>query len=160
MPVIRFARRRDVPALLELVREYYVFDHHAFHRQHARAALTQLIENKSLGRVWMVEDNGAPAGYLVLTYGFSLEFLGRDAFVDEVYLRPAYRGRGWGREALRTLEKAARMAGVKAIHLEAMRGNERARRVYRRLGFARRPSDLMTKPLSARRTWGKTRAHG
>jgi GNAT superfamily N-acetyltransferase len=104
--------------------------------------------------VWLVEHDNAPAGYAVLTYGYSLEFLGRDAFVDEVYLRPAYRGRGWGRQTLRALEKSARAAGVNAIHLEAMRGNNRARRVYRQLGFSRRPSELMSKLLSVRRRGG------
>ena len=136
------------------MREYYAFDHHRFHKRQALAALARLIDDKSLGRVWLVEHDNAPAGYAVLTYGYSLEFLGRDAFVDEVYLRPAYRGRGWGRQTLCALEKSARAAGVNAIHLEAMRGNNRARRVYRQLGFSRRPSELMTKLLSVRRRGG------
>jgi hypothetical protein len=38
-------------------------------------------------------------GCVVLTLGYSLELLGRDAFIDEFYLREVYRGRGWGRQA-------------------------------------------------------------
>ena len=39
-------------------------------------------------------------GYLVLTLGYSLEYGGRDAFIDEVYIRSSYRGRGIGTAAL------------------------------------------------------------
>jgi GNAT superfamily N-acetyltransferase len=46
-------------------------------------------------------------GYIVLTFGYSLEYLGRDAFIDEFYLRESYRGRRWGR---RTLESSRRQA--------------------------------------------------
>ena len=140
------------------MREYYAFDGHTFQKNRARGALERLIANRSYGRAWLMQDAATPVGYMVLTYGYSLEFLGRDAFVDELFLRPAYRGRGWGRLALRTLEKAARAAGVNAIHLEAMMGNKRAQGVYRRLGFARRPSELMTKSLRAPRKRGQAHA--
>jgi GNAT superfamily N-acetyltransferase len=52
----------------------------------------------------------------VLTLGYSLELLGRDAFIDEFYFRETYRGRGWGRQAIAFVEDAARSLGVNSIH--------------------------------------------
>ena len=57
-------------------------------------------------------------GYLVLTIGYSLERGGRDAFIDELYVRAERRGRGLGALAVATAEAAARRLGVRAVHLE------------------------------------------
>ena len=87
-------------------------------------------------------------GYVVLTLGYSLELLGRDAFIDEFYLRETYRGRGWGRQAIAFVEDAARALGVNSIHLEVTRPNFTAHQIYRKLGFEDREHHLMTKPIA------------
>jgi ribosomal protein S18 acetylase RimI-like enzyme len=99
-----------------------------------------------------VETSGGrertPIGYLVLTIGYSLERGGRDAFIDELYVRPQWRGVGLGTLAVATAEVAARRLGVRAVHLEVDTSNERARRLYERIGFAvRQRYHLMTKKI-------------
>jgi ribosomal protein S18 acetylase RimI-like enzyme len=85
---------------------------------------------------------------VVLTLGYSLEFGGRDAFVDELYVQPAYRGLGVGRQALAVLEKACRELGVRALHLEVGRTNLRAQALYKAAGFVDRGHFLLTKRLT------------
>jgi ribosomal protein S18 acetylase RimI-like enzyme len=85
----------------------------------------------------------------VLTLGWSLELGGRDAFIDELYVKPARRGRGLGTLALATAEAAARRRGVRALHLEVDVTNETARRLYQRVGFRLRERyQLMLKRLT------------
>lgn len=148
------------------MRDYYAFDGHAFDEQKARAALTTLLRDPSLGRVWLIlanthesekahngkrdyKDNKteaeAPVGYIVLCFGYSLEWLGRDAFVDEFYLRPEYRGRSWGRKTMAFLEDAARSLNVTALHLEVMHQNAVALALYRKLGFEGHTSSFLSK---------------
>jgi ribosomal protein S18 acetylase RimI-like enzyme len=86
-------------------------------------------------------------GYAVLLFGYSLEYRGRDAFVDDVYLAPARRGRGLGRTVLEQVESAARELGVRALHLEVERENAAAQALYRRRGFRDTERLLMTKIL-------------
>jgi diamine N-acetyltransferase len=62
--------------------EYYAFDRHPFNLENARAALTGLLREPTLGRVWLVCAGETVVGSIVLTFGYSLELLGRDAFVD------------------------------------------------------------------------------
>ena len=93
----------------------------------------------------MIEADGGPVGYVVLTLGFSLEFHGRDAFVDEIYIRAQYRGRGIGGKALAFAEGACRSLGVRALHLEVERKNTAAQAVYRKVGFKDHDRYLMTK---------------
>ena len=129
------------------MREYYAFDGHVFDEPKARAALLTFLRDSSLGRAWLIYDQQTPVGYIVLTLGYSLEFLGRDAFIDEFFLAETHRGRGWGRKAMEFVEDYARSQGVRAIHLEVVRSNRNALEVYRKLGFRDREHHLMTKRI-------------
>ncbi len=104
-----------------------------------------LLRDANLCRTWLILDGNSPAGYIVLCFGYSLEWLGRDAFVDEFYLREEYRGRGWGRKTMAFLEEAAREAGIRALHLEVVQQNATALEVYRILGFAEHDSTLLSR---------------
>jgi GNAT superfamily N-acetyltransferase len=108
-------------------------------------ALTALLRDPNLGRAWLILDRDAAVGYVVLCFGYSLEWLGRDAFVDEFYLREEYRGRGWGRATMEFVEEAARAAGIHALHLEVVRQNKKALDLYGRLGFREHASTFLSK---------------
>lgn len=85
------------------------------------------------------------AGYIVLTFGFSLEYHGRDALVDEIYLRERFRGQGTGTRGLQFIEGVCRELGIRALHLEVERANIIAQSVYRRAGFVDHDRYLLTK---------------
>src|SRR4029077_2053673 len=95
-PSFRLASESDTDLLLQMMREYYVFDGHAFDPDRARVALLAFLREPSFGRAWLFFDDSTPIGYIVLTLGYSLEYLGRDAFIDEFYLRESHRGKGGG----------------------------------------------------------------
>lgn len=130
--------------------EYYEFDHLRFDEAKARLALDRLLDEPSLGGVWTIHARNETAGYFVLALGFSLEFHGRDAFLDELYLRAPFRGRGIGGAAIRFAEEACRSFGVVALHLEVERANVNALEVYRRSGFVDHDRYLMTKLIAPR----------
>lgn len=89
-------------------------------------------------------------GYIVLTFGYSLEMGGRDAFIDELFLIETVRGKGIGKRVMELIQAEARRLGVHALHLEVGRENERAQRVYRVAGFqARQNFFLMTCRLTS-----------
>jgi GNAT superfamily N-acetyltransferase len=141
----RIATGSDADVLLPMMRDYYAFDHHPFDPEKARAALLGLLRDPAFGRVWLICDRENPVGYVVLTFGYSLELLGRDAFVDEFFLLASHRGRGWGRKTMEFVEQAARALGVHAIHLEVTRHNAGAQQFYPKLGFKDREHHLMSK---------------
>jgi ribosomal protein S18 acetylase RimI-like enzyme len=141
----RLAVESDADALLEFMQEYYAFDGHGFDREKARVALTALLRDSKLGLAWLILDGDAAVGYIVLCIGYSVEWLGRDAFVDEFYLREEYRGRGWGRQTMSFLEEAARAAGIRTLHLEVVQENTSALHLYRKLGFTEHRSTFLSK---------------
>ena len=144
----RPAEAADFDALLPMIRALCEQDGTPFDEARVRRALALGIADESLGRVWLIEWAGEPAGYLVLTFGFSLEFGGRDAFIDELYVRDEFRGRGLGRRAIELAERACRERGVGALHLEVERANTGAQELYRRSGFRDHDCYLMTKMMN------------
>ncbi len=144
-PSFRLAAESDTPALLKFMSAYYAFDGHGFDEQKAGVALTTLLRDRNLGRVWLILDGEVPVGYIVICFSYSLEWLGRDAFVDEFYLLPEYRGHGWGRRTMAFVEDGARSLNVRALNLEVVRQNAAALQVYRKLGFKDRESTFLSK---------------
>lgn len=149
-PSFRLATEDDATLLLDLMREYYAYDGHVFDPPKARLALLAFLREPSFGLGWLICEDSTPVGYIVLTFGYSLEFLGRDAFIDEFYLRESHRGRGWGRRALSFVEAEARLLDVRSIHLEVVRQNTGAKEVYRKSGYVDHDHHLMSKWIEPR----------
>jgi len=137
----------DLSALLAMMKEYYAFDGLKFQKNSAKDAMEKLLGDRNLGASWFIKNGEQIIGYLVITYGFSLEFHGRYAFVDEFYIREQYRGLGAGKEALRLMEIEAKAFGVKSLHLEVDFKNRHAQEFYRRFGYSDHHRFLMTKNL-------------
>jgi len=146
----RLAAREDESVLLTMMRGLaeqkpgaYFFDEPV-----VREVLRKFLADSGLGEVWVFRDGAAVVGYIVLTFGFSFEYHGRDAFIDELYIEPAYRRRGLGRRAMKFIAARARERGVQAIHLEVDEGNSAAEELYRRAGYGHQSRFLMTKWLT------------
>lgn len=144
--LLRAAGAADLDILLPLVADYHRFEGLELTDRQRRAALAPLLAPASaLGLIWLVCEDERAVGYVAVCYGYSIEFAGRDAFIDEFFLLPEARGRGLGRMALARVQEAMRAQGIVALHLEVQRDNARARRLYRRSGFrARDRYHLMT----------------
>jgi len=116
-------------------------------RDALRAALAHLLGDASLGGVWLVEDLvNEIVGYAIVTYGYDLEFAGRDAWLTELWIDESARARGAGAEALAQLPDVLRSAGVHALHLQ-VRPDNPAHRLYARAGFTTSPRVIMTRRL-------------
>ncbi|MGY3437218.1 MULTISPECIES: GNAT family N-acetyltransferase [unclassified Marinovum] len=100
-----------------------------------RAGITPLLEGCPHGAIYLIGPQKSPVGYIILSFGWSLEFGGMDGFVDELYIRPAVRGRGMATDVLYSLPRALRDAGLKALHLEVKREDKPAQRLYRKAHF-------------------------
>ncbi|HLZ51416.1 MAG TPA: GNAT family N-acetyltransferase [Candidatus Acidoferrum sp.] len=147
--IFRPASVEDEEPLLRMMRSLaeqepgaYYFDEPV-----VRRVLRQFLMTADLGQVWIFFDGQIPVGYIVLTLGFSFEYHGRDAFIDELYVQPEYRRQGIGKRAMRLVEERARELGVNALHLEVDQGNEPAAELYRRTGYEDHARFLLTKWL-------------
>ncbi|WP_282047915.1 GNAT family N-acetyltransferase [Sulfitobacter mediterraneus] len=103
-----------------------------------RAGLAPLLDGIPHGAAYLIGPPRAPIGYIVVCFGWSVEFGGLDAIIDELFIRPGVRGRGIATETLMSLPRALAGAGLRAIHLEVDSGNKAAVKLYKRAGFVTR----------------------
>lgn len=145
---LHLAGPEDLDKLMTLVAAFHAeegIDSDADSRQ---AGIAPLLTGSPYGAVYLIGPTRAPVGYVVVTFGWSVEFGGMDGFVDELYIRPPVRGRGIASQVLSDLPNALAEAGVKALHLEVDRENEAAQRLYGRSRFRMRDRYvLMTRLL-------------
>lgn len=145
---IHLATSADLDALLTLVARFHEEMGIASDDAMRRAGLEPLLEGSPLGAAYLFGPARAPIGYVVVTFGWSLEFGGMDSFVDEIYIRPSVRNRGIGTETLIAVGKALQGAGVTALHLEVKRDDRATQRLYEKAGFGLRDQYcLMTRRL-------------
>jgi diamine N-acetyltransferase len=153
MPVtFRPATPADLDELLIFNREFCELDQHPFDEQTLRPALERLLRDEALGRVWLIMYGTQAIGYLALAFGYSLEYRGRDAFVDEIYIRASHRRQGIGTQAFVFVEQACRELGVRALHLEVEHRNGAAQQFYRSIGFYDQERHLMTRLVDSGNT--------
>jgi len=147
--VVRPATPDDLPVLLELVAEYCVADDHVFDEQTVRAGLEPLLIDDTYGVIWVIDPDPlhrSADGYVVVTWGWSIEIGGLDVVLDEFYIRSRKQGKGG--DALRVVEAECRRRGVKRILLETELANQGARRLYERHGYGADDSIWMSKELT------------
>jgi ribosomal protein S18 acetylase RimI-like enzyme len=132
---LRLARGTDSRRLLEMMADFAVGEGIAPDPRRLRTALGRLLRERNLGRVWLIQEAGEVVGYAVLTFGYDLEFMGRDAFLTELYVRKELRGRGVGRRALAIVEQQAVALHARAVHLMVRAENIRAFTLYASAGY-------------------------
>jgi GNAT superfamily N-acetyltransferase len=103
-----------------------------------------VLEDPALGRYYLAEIDGRPAGQLMTTYEWSDWRNGVFLWIQSVYVLPTHRGAGVFRSLYRHLEDMARQdARICGIRLYVDRANERAQAVYGRLGMHRSNYGIM-----------------
>ena len=141
--MIRRGRLDDLDLLAKFSAEFNEVDGHDHDEARVRAALTPLLRNDDLGVVYLFGD--PPIGYAIVTWGYSIESGGRDALLDEIYLRP--RGQGLGGAAFEEVLNDLRRRGIPRIFLETERPNIKVRTLYARHGFEEDDSIWMSREL-------------
>jgi GNAT superfamily N-acetyltransferase len=139
----------DIPALLALVEQYWLFEDLAgFEPAAVGRQLQRLIDDPRLGTGWIADDGIRPLGYLLAVYVFSLEHLGLTAEIVVFFVLPSGRGKGAGAALLQAAETEFERVKCTNVSLQLGRGNEAARDFYRRHGYADRSGfELLDKTL-------------
>lgn len=137
----------SVDALLDHMVDFNAHEAIPWSREAGAVALQTLLADASIGLVRWVRCEGVRCGYCVLTWGFDLEWNGREAWLTELYLLPDARGRGLGLGVVRAIEALAIEHGARALHLQVRLENTRALALYRRAGFEDPGRRVLTRKL-------------
>lgn len=139
----------DWPVFLRMSRQMYDSPAvaHPVEESTFRATFDACLAGGKNVEGFLLREQDAAAGYLLLAHSFSTEVGAPILMVEELFLLPECRGRGLGRQVLETLSR--RYAGeIGALKLECAPENKGAMRLYRALGFQPLPYTAMVLPLS------------
>jgi GNAT superfamily N-acetyltransferase len=134
MLLIRPATVSDVPLLLRFSREFAEYE-----RQPGAVVITEeTLARDGFGsqpkfRSLIAEWDGQAIGY-ALFFGFYSSCRGSGIFLEDLFVREAFRGRGIGRALLSQVAHIARQEGSYGIRWEVLGWNESAIKFYKSLG--------------------------
>jgi len=143
----------DADAIHSLRNQFCQEEEIVFEPAVQKAALERLLKDSSMGEVLVfMQTSGEVGGFLVLTWGFSLEFNGRYALLDELFLAPECRGRGFGQSGIEAAVDWAKSHDDCAVRLEVNHRNAGARKLYERFGFIADGREIFTLRYQSGRT--------
>ena len=146
--VTRLATLTDIDVLVRLMQQFRAEGSLTVSERAASRAFEAILDDSRLGQVWMIEHDGHPAGFVVLTVGFSMEYGGLRGFIDDFYVAPLYRRRGLGHAALEEVKRACRRRGVRALVVESRPEADAAMASYLSVGFQDSGRCLLTLALA------------
>src|SRR5262245_30886617 len=132
---IRAAKADDVPIILELIRDLATYERAP---NEVVASEEQLIDvffgERPVAEVLLAFEGQSPVGFAVYFYNFST-WLGRPGlYLEDLFVKPKKRGKGYGRALLVELAKIARDRGCGRMEWAVLDWNEPAIKFYHALG--------------------------
>lgn len=132
---IRAANIHDAPLVLELIRELAEYEKLAHEVVATEEQLrTNLFGEQPQAEVLIAEWHGEPAGFALFFHNFST-FLGRRGlYLEDLFVRPQFRGQQIGQTFLIELARIAIERGCGRFEWAVLDWNEPARKFYESLG--------------------------
>jgi GNAT superfamily N-acetyltransferase len=132
---IRPAAVADVPVILELIRALATYERAPNDVTATEDTLTEvLFGKKPAAEVLLLFEEETAAGFAVFFHNFST-WLGRPGlYLEDLFVRPEHRGKGYGRALLIHLAKIARERKCGRMEWAVLDWNEPAIQFYRKLG--------------------------
>ena len=132
---IRTTTEADVPIILSLIRELADYERAPNAVVTTEAGLVEVLFGaKRSAEVLLALEEGEPVGFAVYFYSFST-WLGRPGlYLEDLFVRPTARGKGYGRALLERLAQIAQERGCGRMEWAVLDWNDPAIQFYKKLG--------------------------
>ena len=133
--MLREATVDDLPVLIEMMEEFYAKSGYSLDHAEADAAFRLVLDHPHHGAIWLSHDDQNVTGYVVLTVAFEMEFGGLVGRIDDLYVRPVERRKGFANDLLQSLLIDCSDRNLKALHVDVAPDNEAAQTLYKNIGL-------------------------
>lgn len=100
----------------------------------------EALANPQMIQLFLFEEDGIPVGFANLMFVFSVWSHGKAMIIDDLFIREANRGCGYGRKALEYIEESAKEAGCRRIQFQSEATNPGAKEFYEAIGY--KPAEM------------------
>lgn len=131
---IRFAAREDIPTILEFIRALAAYEKMEDQVIADETLLETWIFEKRKAEVLLAFEGGTPIGFALFFHNFST-WLGRAGiYLEDLFVLPEYRGRGYGKLLLKRLARIAVQRGCGRLEWACLDWNEPSIAFYKSVG--------------------------
>ncbi len=140
---IRTTTEADIPVILGLIRDLATYERAPDAVVATEAGLREVLFGaKPSAEVLLALEENEPVGFAVFFHNFST-WLGRPGlYLEDLFVRPEKRGKGYGRALLERLAQIAKERGCGRMEWAVLDWNDPAIQFYKKLGAA--PMDEWT----------------
>jgi len=139
---LRFAEEKDIATILEFIRGLAEYEHLLDTVEIKEEDLKIYLFEKKLIEVVIGEFDGTPAGFALFFYNYST-FLGKPGiFIEDIFVKPEFRGRGLGKVLFSFLAKIAVERNCGRLEWSCLDWNKPSIEFYKKQGA--RPLDEWT----------------
>jgi GNAT superfamily N-acetyltransferase len=131
---IRFAEPMDTPLILQFIRELAEYEHMEHEVVATEELLQEYLFQQKKAEVIIGEYQQQPVCFALFFHNFST-FLGRPGiYLEDLYVNPAMRGKGFGTAMLAFLQKLVKERNYGRLEWACLDWNEPSIRFYKQLG--------------------------
>lgn len=131
---IRLAKETDTSLILGFVKELAEYEHMLDEVVATEEIMKEWIFEKKKAEVLIGEEDGGPVGFALFFHNFST-FLGRSGiYLEDLFVKPAYRGRGYGKALLKRLAQITVERGCGRLEWCCLDWNQPSIDFYKSLG--------------------------
>ncbi len=132
---IREATESDVPQILQFIRDLAEYERLA----HMVVATEEQLRSTLFGAVRLAEvliasEDGAPAGFAIFFHNYSTFLAQPGIYLEDLFVKPEFRGRGYGKALLVRLAQIARDRNCGRVEWAVLNWNEPSIAFYKSLG--------------------------
>ncbi len=132
---IRFATENDIPIILGLINELAVYEKLSNEVTADEIKLKEtLFGEKKYAEVLLAEYNEKPVGQALFFYNYSTFLAKPGIYLEDLFVKPEYRGKGIGKQLLNELIEIAKEKNCGRIEWAVLDWNEPAIQFYQNLG--------------------------
>ncbi|KIE45454.1 acetyltransferase domain protein [Clostridium argentinense CDC 2741] len=131
---LRFAEEKDIPLVLEFIKELADYEKLLHEVVATEEILKESLFERKVAEVVIGEYEGKPVGFALFFHNFST-FLGRPGiYLEDLYVKPEVRGKGFGKILLSFLAKLAVDRKCGRLDWWCLDWNEPSIKFYKQLG--------------------------
>ncbi len=131
---LRKAEENDINLVLGLIKELAVYEKMLDEVIATEDSIRESVFIRKDANVMIAEFDGKPIGYVFYFFNYST-FIGKSGFyLEDIYIKPEYRGRGIGKEIFKVIAKIACYNGFKRVEWSCLNWNEPSINFYKGIG--------------------------
>lgn len=131
---LRMAVEGEIPLILQFIRDIAEYERMSDQVVATEELLREWLFEKKIAQVLIASCDGKDAGFALFFHNFST-FMGRAGlYLEDIYVRPEYRGQGLGKLFFRTLAQIAAERGCGRMEWSCLNWNEPSIRFYQSMG--------------------------